>query len=197
MAIAEYHNVRYGTANIDLATLCDDILMDRRNLRRMLGSLSAFIDYLPGRGRGNYGQFRFVHLIDDKGGSKGGNKRVISASAVKEENLNLDQNQVPPTPLFSKGGRDSPKVTRRDIRRINELVTVLMRDCCSASAADHFKAEHSFGWVSHDYRPGLDPETALASACAKVCVPIEIARGALWAAGLEIGTKKEPQRATA
>jgi hypothetical protein len=116
-AIAEYHNVRYGTANIDLATLCDDILMDRRNLRRMLASLSAFIDYLPGRGRGNYGQFRFVqlvhvvhqppahsapapahvvHQVDEQRGLKGGNKRVIPTTAIRKENLKQKPDQDQP-----------------------------------------------------------------------------------------------------
>lgn len=98
--IADHHREQYGAAHVALDTLCDETLIERRNLRRMLHSLSSIVEYLPGAGRGNFGQFRFIALPVEtpletgvKRGLKGGGKGVFSAPAIRKKNLDQDQIQ--------------------------------------------------------------------------------------------------------
>src|SRR5438477_2812236 len=80
-AIAEYHQERYHSANVALETLCADILIDRRYLRRLIRRLEdlGILGYVPARGAGNYGCFYLPEFeenvvgIAEKRGKKGVN----------------------------------------------------------------------------------------------------------------------------
>jgi hypothetical protein len=137
-AIARYWTLRHRSANISLETLCEDLLMDRRNLRRMLKKLDWCIEYLPGGGQHNHSHFRLravdvekVTEIDHERGSNGGSTGVILPTAIRKD-LNLSQNQNPPDPPFSKGGTadavpTKKLVTVRQVRELREQITLAQR----------------------------------------------------------------------
>ena len=191
MVIAREISERYGTANFPLENLCAIVLRSRGHMGRVFKSLDHILGYKPGLGKGNFSQFWFIELAAEKAAERLHKGSILDA-AIRKENLTLIQKQSPPAPL-SGGWRTLPAPTRRDIRRVNDLMMELEHPCCTAARIDHRPG----GWISHDYRPALDPETAMASACAKLCVPLEAAKSAMWEAGLEIGRKKESQKATA
>jgi hypothetical protein len=69
--IADHVSDRFGTANVSMDTLEDEILLDRRSIRRQLQRLSHIVEYSPGLGSGNFGCFRFIG-IELVTGIKGG-----------------------------------------------------------------------------------------------------------------------------
>jgi hypothetical protein len=91
LAIAEHHSDRYGTADVAIGDLGDDAIRSPRQLRRIFKKLEHLIEYRPGVGSGNYSQFRFVEMVTK--GTERGHKGDICATAIKEEDLNLSQNQ--------------------------------------------------------------------------------------------------------
>ena len=97
MAIAENYSDRYGMTVMDLDSLCEYVLVGRRQIRRILQDLCGFVEYIPGRGSGNFGRFKLRGLAaeGDIKGVQRGHKEDISDSPNKEEDLNLnpDQNQ--------------------------------------------------------------------------------------------------------
>lgn len=172
MAIAEYHSERYGTANISLEALCSDTLIERRNMRKMFKALDSLLEYTPGRGQGNFGQFRFPQLpVEDENerGLKGGNKGVIQTPAIRKD-LNQDQIQTYPNP--SLPGRESKQLrplTSRRIQTLNAEIYRLMQDPCRELA------------------------DAVELACTELLIPSAQAWQVIQAAGLG-DAKKRPQQ---
>lgn len=122
--VAEEYSDRFGSANLPLEDLCQETKLSRRHLRRLLAGLQGVLDYIPGRGVGHFGQFRFpgvpalpkvvekpveaLSMSRQKGDGKGtdrGQKGDAQGPPIRKDlNLDQDQNLNPPNPLFSKGG---------------------------------------------------------------------------------------------
>jgi len=60
--IADHVSERSGTANVSMETLEEEILLDRRSIRRQLQRLGHIIEYTPGGGSGNFGCFRLLGI---------------------------------------------------------------------------------------------------------------------------------------
>ena len=73
-SLAEHYSDRYEITPMDVEVLCNDLLVSRRHLRRMLGDVKKFIEYVPGAGPGNVGKFRFK---EDLKGTQRGHKGDI------------------------------------------------------------------------------------------------------------------------
>jgi hypothetical protein len=103
LVIARHHSERYGAADVDLETLSEEILLGRRRLRQIFAQLGEIIDYRPGLGSGNYGQFGFRELSrlpeivtgKEEKGKQRGSKGELSDTAIRKY-LNLDQKNKPP-----------------------------------------------------------------------------------------------------
>jgi len=124
LAIARHHAERYGTANLPLEDLAEDVLLSKRQLGRIFKKLTHLLEYTPGVGSGNYSQFRFLEL---EKATQRRHKGDIQGTAIRKD-LNPDQKQTPLTPLSKKGGTNSIKTRRRPTKReVTELRSHLCR----------------------------------------------------------------------
>jgi hypothetical protein len=178
-AVAEYWSERWGTANVELQKLSEDLLRHPRHLRRVFGSLDHLLDYKPGLGSGNYSEFRFLEL-GHANGTQRGHKGDIPGTAIKEEDLNLVQNH-PPIPLSPKGGVQK-LITVRQVRELRRQIDEAER------------------------RDGLPRLAAIEQACRKMLFPLQAAVDLFDAAGhretsedlrtlIEENPRKRPRRA--
>jgi hypothetical protein len=114
-AIADHHSERYGTADVDIQTLVEETLLSRRHLRRIFEAIGHLVEYRPGVGRGNFGQFTFLHLPErptltfKEKGTKRGQKGDIFECAIRKEDQNQtpDQNQS----AFDRDGGDRAEIS--------------------------------------------------------------------------------------
>jgi hypothetical protein len=69
--IAEHHKSHLRGAHLSLAKLTNETLTDRSNLQKHLARLEDLnlIEYTPGRGSGNYSQFRAIGLTKGRSGA--------------------------------------------------------------------------------------------------------------------------------
>src|SRR5258706_9473356 len=124
LQIAHHCNDRYGTANVALDTLCAEIFRTRGHLARVFKNLDHIIEYRPGRGSGNFSEFRFIELEREKAAERP-HKGSIFEIAIRKD-LNPEQNQNPPSPPFSKGGT-SAALSDRQLSRIRRSFSSLLR----------------------------------------------------------------------
>jgi len=61
--IAEEFKDCHGSANFELKLLEEETRLSRRHLRRLLSGMPEILDYIPARGEGHYGQFKFPKLL--------------------------------------------------------------------------------------------------------------------------------------
>jgi len=186
--IASYYSPRYRSANLSISTLAHELLVNPRWVRRLAQQIVAtgLLEYTPGRGKGNFSQFRFPQFEAENAtqsgaerGPKGGQKGASSDTAIRKD-LNPDQNQIPPNPPFSKGGIFPYRLTKRDHQNLarywskdrnqphegnGHTWAALLRTACGDLAICYTDAEHDLLL--------MDPD--------------------LWSARLEL--KKEPQSA--
>jgi hypothetical protein len=131
VTIASYYSERYNSANVGHDDLCNDTLLSDRQLRRVLLKLqgAGLLEYLPGRGAGNFSQFRFPHMprpvakpveIDSKRGHKEDTKRTSGLSVIRKD-LNPNQIPIPPSPPLKRGA-----LTGRQIQSLRAEIQSLM-----------------------------------------------------------------------
>jgi hypothetical protein len=169
LQIARHYSDRYGTANVALDTLCADLSRTRGHLARVFKSLDHIIEYKPGRGSGNFSEFRFIELEVQKAAERLQKGSIIDIAIRKD--LNPDQNRNPPSPPLKKGGTS---LTVRDRRRLNDEI-----------------------WRLMDNRPTMQLGEALETACAELLIPLDQAWAAAEASGFGEAQKKRAQKATA
>jgi Helix-turn-helix domain len=114
MVLADYHNPARQAAYPSLKLLAEESLMDVRECRRVLNELAHLIERVPGQGRGDFTEYRFLEL-DKKGGhiapfnpggkggqkegQKGGQKEGQTANAIRKE-PEPEPELISPTPLL-------------------------------------------------------------------------------------------------
>jgi len=183
LQIARHCSDRYGTANVALDTLCSDLSRTRGHLARVFKSLGHVLDYKPGRGSGNFSEFRFIELESERAAERL-HKGSIFEIAIRKD-LNPDQNQNPPCPPFSKGGT---ALSDRELSRIRRRFSSLVR-------AEERRPSEGFASNGPSY------EDLARRACLLELIEVERALPvikAIWEGGSrKPETKKEPQRATA
>lgn len=130
MVLADYHNTARRAAWPSLPTLAEESLMDTRECRRVLKELevAGILERLPGRGQGNYSEYRFPEIDGKQGhiapfcnsrkggqkeGEKGGQKEGQVRHAIRKEPEPKPEH-TPPTPRA--GGFN--RLNARDRRRV-------------------------------------------------------------------------------
>ena len=187
--IADAYSDRHNSANLALESLCDEVLLERRWVQRLIKRLvkKGILFHKPGRGAGNFSEFRLPEFESEraatiqepptkKGGqkvaetwSKGGQKVVVSTTAIRKD-LNQDLKRDS-SPLLVPPLSAGHSLTVRDRRRLNEEI-----------------------WLLMDKDPKTSLEEALRIACARLLLPLEAAQKAAILAGLEDAIKKPTAR---
>jgi hypothetical protein len=122
LRIAAHWADRWGIALVPNAALCDELQYCARQLGRIIKDLSdaGLIVYSPGKGSGNYSQFRFPQMPVENPvniGKKGNvnptetrQKPDIFDNTIKEENKNLIQSQN----LIREVGKKRSPISQKD-----------------------------------------------------------------------------------
>lgn len=129
VAISDYWDPRFHSANVALSTLVLDTLIDRRYIARLLNKLCHLVEYTPGRGAGNFGCFVFPELPVEKPvennedrWQKDGNNMVSNKERKKDLNLDQVQNRESKSPArYSQRDFDE-----RDLRLMGQALRKLM-----------------------------------------------------------------------
>lgn len=114
MVLADYHNTARQAAYPSLKLLAEESLMDVRECRRVLNELEHLIQRVPGQGRGDFTEYRFLALDAKEGymtpfnsevkggqkeGQKGGQKEGQTPHAIRKEQEH-EQEHISPSPLL-------------------------------------------------------------------------------------------------
>src|SRR6266851_341230 len=93
LRIANCWSARFRATHIPSADLCQDLMIGERQLGRICQALhdKGIVEYIPGRGAGNWSQFRFPKL--DTKATETRHKGDIFDTPNKERNLNQDLDQ--------------------------------------------------------------------------------------------------------
>lgn len=132
LRIADHWNVRFDCAVVPNKELAADLRITTRHLGSVLHRLAekGILDYRPGRGSGNCSQFRFPHLASEKekeNRKQSRSKEELSQPAIKEENLNLNQNLTPLTPLAKSQGGNEFTLPEKQASRLRRRMQRLER----------------------------------------------------------------------
>ena len=104
-SIANRWSARFRCAVVSRDELCEELGIGERQFGRICQALQLkkIIEYMPGRGQGNYSQFRFPGIEakatetghkGDTNASERRHKGDISDRAIRKENLNQNQYQL-------------------------------------------------------------------------------------------------------
>src|SRR5579872_819091 len=190
LRIANHWTERYRMACLPNADLCSDLMIGERQLGRICRALhgNGILDYTPGKGAGNWSQFRFPKL--DAMATETRHKGDIFVPPNKEREPNLNSNTTHPNPPLQGGNQNFRTLTSRETKLLNERIAQL-----ESSHLDQYgRAKYdSLG----NALPKLDFAEALELACAQLMLPIESAWAAASAAGIGEGRKKEPAKVSA
>ena len=96
--IADAYSERYNGANLPLESLCDDLMLERRRVQRLIKLLveEGILLYKPGRGAGNFSEFRLPEFESQR------------AAAIEDPLAKIGGQKV--VERWSKGGQ---KVVKR------------------------------------------------------------------------------------
>jgi hypothetical protein len=190
LRIANHWIGRYRMACLPNSDLCADLMMGERQLGRICQALHSkgILDYTPGRGAGNWSQFRFPKL--DLLATETRHKGDICYTPNKEREPTLNSNTPHPNPPFHGGNQKFRTLTSRETKLLSERIGQL--------ESGHLT---QYGGAQYDSLgnalPRLGFAEALELACAQLMLPIESAWAAAKAAGIGEGRKKEPAKVSA